>query len=207
MSKELLVFVKNPVAGKVKTRLGRDIGEEAALKIYLYLLHHTLKVCSRVKVKTTIYFSEHLSQEITSLYPGFSYCLQEGNDLGERMENAFRDAFSRGTKEAIIIGSDLYTLNENVLTEGFETLTQKDMVLGPAKDGGYYLLGLKHIPRGIFEEKAWGTDTILKSTLNNLKGYDVALLGELNDIDVLEDLMEYPELLKLAKSEQYGKTT
>lgn len=207
MSKELLVFIKNPVAGKVKTRLAAEIGEAGALRIYLHLLAHTLEICRKSGVPVSLYFSESPDREIALKYPGFCFFVQEGQDLGARMKNAFKEAFDRGSREVIIIGSDLYDLTAEVLEEAFSTLKEKDVVIGPARDGGYYLLGLKNLPEGIFDKKPWGTHTILKRTLDNLKGYNVALLKELNDIDILDDLKEHPELLTFSKSEHYGKTT
>lgn len=202
MNKELVVFVKNPVAGKVKTRLAATIGETNALAIYLQLLNHTLDVCQKTSVPVSVYFSDFLSEDIREQYPGFSYHVQHGNDLGERMENAFKDAFKKGKTEVIIIGSDLYDLQQNILEQAFEWLSKKEVVIGPAKDGGYYLLGLKEVPNNIFKEKSWGTPAILKATLDNLIGYDVALLKELNDIDVIDDLNAHPELIHLLKDQK-----
>lgn len=199
MKRELLVFAKNPVAGKVKTRLARDTGAEDALKIYLHLLDHTARVCRKIPVRVSVYLSESIKSDLPWPEDEFDYYLQSGSHLGERMENAFREAFERGSREVIIIGSDLYDLSAEILEEGFQKLQEHDAVIGPAKDGGYYLMGLKQIPTGVFSNKKWGGDTILKSTLENLKGYDVALLRELNDIDVMEDLKAYPELMKLIK--------
>lgn len=199
MKRELLVFVKNPVAGKVKTRLAAAIGQENALEVYLRLLEHTALVCSKVNTTVSIYFSEAVPETIPWHQNHFCYYVQKGDHLGARMEHAFREAFDRGSREVILIGSDLYDLDAELVEDAFEALSDKDAVIGPASDGGYYLIGLKAIPPGVFGKKMWGGDTILEATLSDLAAYDVVLLRELNDIDVLEDLMAYPDLVQLLK--------
>lgn len=207
MENELLVFVKNPVAGKVKTRLARDIGNENALEIYRKLLNHTAAVAREVEARKSIYFSDRISREAPWNHTGFECYTQRGADLGIRMENAFREAFERSSQKVVIVGSDLYDLDVQILQEAYAALEHNDIVIGPAKDGGYYLLGLKFLPQGIFRNKDWGTPAILEATLKDLTGYDVALLGELNDIDLLEDLKMHPELMNLIHDEKHGKTT
>src|SRR5690606_22625871 len=111
-------------------------------------------------------------------------------DLGERMANAFIDGFTAGYEKIIIIGSDMYDLNENDLLEAFKILDQHDYVIGPAIDGGYYLLGMKCLNPVLFENKSWGTDTVLKATLEDLKGKNYGVLAPKNDIDHFEDIKD-----------------
>lgn len=207
MEKELLVFVKNPVAGKVKTRLAKDIGKENALSIYRSLLQHTASVCTKVAAPKSIYFSEKIVENSLWKQPSFSRYVQEGENLGIRMENAFREAFERGRKKVVIIGSDLYDLREDLIEEAFLKLENNDVVIGPAEDGGYYLLGLKEVVPGIFDNKAWGSSSVLEATLKDLRGYNVALLRELNDVDNLDDLKMHPELMNEIHIQNDGKTT
>lgn len=207
MEKELLVFVKNPIAGKVKTRLAIDIGNENALSIYRSLLRHTSSVCMKVPVPKSIYFSEQITEDPLWKHPSFSRFVQQGENLGIRMENSFREAFDRGRKKVVIIGSDLYDLKEELIEEAFLKLENNDAVIGPAKDGGYYLLGLKEVVPGIFDNKAWGSSSVLQATLEDLKAYNVALLGELNDVDNLDDLKMHPELMNEIHIQKDGKTT
>ncbi|MBL7473035.1 TIGR04282 family arsenosugar biosynthesis glycosyltransferase [Robertkochia sediminum] len=207
MERELLVFVKNPIAGKVKTRLAATIGKEKALQVYNHLLEHTAKVCGEVNARVSIYFSDEVPDRVSWHRDHFNYYPQKGHHLGERMENAFREAFARGSREVVIIGSDLYDLSEAIIEEAFSLLQHHDAVIGPAKDGGYYLIGLHEIPKEVFGQKKWGSDTILAATLTDLAPYDVVLLRELNDIDNFDDLKAYPDLLQLLNTTDHGTAT
>ena len=108
------------------------------------------------------------------------------------MKNAFQDSFAAGYKKVLIVGSDLIDLSEDLIEKGFLQLASNDVVLGPAEDGGYYLLGMKLLHPNIFENKTWGTATVREDTLSDLKDKKVHLLQELNDVDVFEDIKEHP---------------
>ena len=192
-SRALLIFTRNPVPGKCKTRLAAAIGEQAALNIYIYLLQHTASPCAGLPdVQKFVYFSESLGDGTIWDTDTFDYRLQQGADLGLRMQRAFEDAFKSGYREVIVIGSDLLELHTSDLERAFDLLSENEAVLGPAQDGGYYLLGLtKPIP-GIFQNKAWGTKTVLKETLGDLRKFKTALLPERNDIDQYEDIEGNP---------------
>jgi hypothetical protein len=122
--------------------------------------------------------------------------LQEGSDLGARMQLAFQWAFNKGFEFVLIIGSDLWSLKSKDIDLSFKLLLTHDVVIGPAKDGGYYLLGLKQLRKNIFKNIPWSTDQVLSKTLNALEGNDVFLLKEKNDIDILKDLEDHPDLLE-----------
>ena len=108
------------------------------------------------------------------------------------MQQAFEQAFQDGFQKVIIIGSDLYDIDHKLIDEAFSKLDQNDIVIGPATDGGYYLLGLKQVYPEIFKNKPWGTDEVLKLTLQDLKSKTIALLALKNDIDYVEDLEDFP---------------
>jgi rSAM/selenodomain-associated transferase 1 len=110
------------------------------------------------------------------------------------MANAFSDLFGLGYEKVMIIGSDLLDLNQSHIEHAFEQLNQHDVVIGPSKDGGYYLLGMKIMHESIFKNKAWGKETVLKDTLLDLQNSDVELLEELNDIDTFDDMKHYKQL-------------
>jgi glycosyltransferase A (GT-A) superfamily protein (DUF2064 family) len=167
----LLILTRNPELGKCKTRLAAKVGDKAALEIYQFLLQRTVS------------FTEHLRVEKWKK-------LQVGKDLGERMQNAFRDGFQAGFEKVIIIGSDMYHLEQADLEEAFSTLETHDYVIGPAEDGGYYLLGMKSLNQALFWNKQWGTDTVLADTMQDLKTESVALLNEKNDVDYYEDIKD-----------------
>jgi rSAM/selenodomain-associated transferase 1 len=190
----IIVFTRNPELGKVKTRLAKTLGDQSALDIYIYLLHHTEKTIKNLEYDKAIYYSENIYKNDIWNENIYSKYLQKGNDLGERMQNAFQDAFNNHFEKVIIIGSDLLDLKPHHIHEAFENLETNDFVIGPAKDGGYYLLGMKQINSNIFKNKAWGTSSVLKNTLQDIEHFNVKLLDELNDIDTFEDMKHYQQL-------------
>jgi rSAM/selenodomain-associated transferase 1 len=122
--------------------------------------------------------------------------VQENGNLGQRMQASFDFLFGLGYQKCIIIGSDLFDLTENIINKGYAALDAKETVLGPAEDGGYYLLGLKKMNPSLFENKEWGTETVLQDTLRNIDPNNLFLLETLNDIDTLEDLLKTNYVLK-----------
>lgn len=193
----LLIFTRNPEEGKVKKRLASKIGNEAALLIYNHLLQHTLEITRNLPVEKWVYYSEEIPHQ--DIWEKWDFCkkLQQGKDLGERMENAFRCGFASGFSNIIIIGSDLYDLSEEDLKKAFSALRASQAVIGPATDGGYYLLGLKTLISPVFHNKTWGSNTVLEATLDDLQKYKPAKLEARNDIDRWEDLENHPDLLNL----------
>ena len=189
MSKNLvLIFTRNPELGKVKTRLAKAIGDEAALEIYKFLLKHTQKVTQHEPFDKAVYYSVEIRDNDLwdeNIYQKFT---QKGNELGERMQNAFEQAFKNHYQKVVIIGSDLYDLKASHIHAAFKQLDANDVVIGPAEDGGYYLLGLKKTCPKIFKHKTWGTSSVLQDTLQDLENVSVHLLETLNDIDVFEDI-------------------
>lgn len=189
----LIIFTRNPELGKCKTRLAKTVGNQSALDVYKYLLQHTANVSKQVNTERFVFYSETISIKDIWEDSYFQKKLQKGNDLGERMENAFLELL--GThKKVIIIGSDLLDLSTEIIEDAFYKLDTHDVVIGPAEDGGYYLLGIKKLHQNIFKNKAWGTETVRKDTLNDLQNSTVFLLKELNDIDTFEDVKHYNEL-------------
>ncbi|WP_066221625.1 TIGR04282 family arsenosugar biosynthesis glycosyltransferase [Formosa haliotis] len=194
--KALIIFTRNPELGKCKTRLAKTIGDQNALDIYNILLQHTAKIAAPVKADRYVFYSENIQNEDLWDTELFRKKLQSGNTLGERMQHAFSDLFQNYYKKVIIIGSDILDLTTEMIDEAFNQLEHHDVVIGPAKDGGYYLLGMKTLAPHIFENKAWGTETVLQDTLKDLENKSVSLLEELNDIDTFEDIKTYPQLNK-----------
>ena len=184
----LLIFTKNPELGKCKTRLAKSIGDEAALSIYKHLLQHTARVSQQINSDKQVFYSKEIIQEDDFDSNLFQKKLQQGKDLGIRMSNAFAEAFQEGYQKVIIIGSDLYDLHSETIEEAFQNLDTHEVVIGPAKDGGYYLLGMKSFIPEIFQQKKWSTATVLQDTLADLKSKKVTLLATKNDIDTFEDI-------------------
>ncbi|MDG1661351.1 MAG: TIGR04282 family arsenosugar biosynthesis glycosyltransferase, partial [Winogradskyella sp.] len=162
--------------------------------IYKYLLQHTANVSKEVDADRFVFYSESIQDNDIWDDSFFNKKLQYGNDLGERMQNAFQQLFDSNYKNVIIIGSDLLDLNSVIINKAFSLLNVYDAVIGPAKDGGYYLLGLKAANPKLFKNKVWGTETVRRDTLNDLKNSTVFTLDELNDIDTFEDMKPYNQL-------------
>ena len=189
----LLIFTRNPELGKVKTRLAQGVGEENALAIYKQLLQHTHDVVLKNNCTKRVGYSVKVRDNDLWENDLFEKFQQQGDDLGQRIAHAFSEAFSDNFKKVVIIGSDLYDLHPKHLEEAFKALDTNDVVIGPATDGGYYLLGMRTLIPAVFKNKEWGSDTVLEHTLQDVSSYAVHILEELNDIDFAEDLNPYPE--------------
>ena len=195
-SELLMIFVRNPIIGTVKTRLASKIGNKLALKVYNELTRHTASICEKIKTKKKVYYSKEIIFNDSWSGLVFQKKLQCEGDLGQRMKTAFDEAFNEGYKKVIIIGSDVYSLSELIIQQAFHELNYHDVVIGPALDGGYYLLGLKMNYPQIFNNKNWGTKSVLNETLNDLKSKSIFFLNPQNDIDDYDDLLKETYLLK-----------
>lgn len=189
IQKALIIFVRNPVLGKVKTRLAKDAGDENALAIYKELLQRTKEVVLDSGVDCFVFYADYLNKDDLWQPNNFRKQLQISGDLGARMQKAFEHVFSEGYKNVCIIGSDCAELSSAILEQAFTELTQQDVVVGPSLDGGYYLLGMKEVYAKLFSAKKWSTETVFSSTLEDIKTLNLSysLLPKLSDIDYLED--------------------
>ena len=184
----LLIFTRNPIIGQCKTRLAATVGDKVALDIYRFLLNHTFAITNELPVHKQVYYSNEIWEDDIWDNSIFDKRLQQGSDLGERMANAFRNGFEDGFENIIIIGSDMYDLNMTDLKAAFNALAQNDFVIGPAEDGGYYLLGMRVYSETVFKNKNWGKEKVFQSTLDDLKDEKVYLLKSKNDIDIYDDV-------------------
>jgi len=192
-----MVFVKNPILGKVKTRLAYTIGDEKALKVYKNLLEHTHKIANQVQVDKAVFYSDYIDEDDIWKKSDFQKFLQKGDNLGDKMSNAFAETFNMGYISVVIIGSDCFDLNEDIITDAFKILEETEIVLGPAKDGGYYLFGMQKHYKQFFENKTWSNENVLSDTLKDLSNLKLTfkLLPILSDVDKEEDLINYPNIL------------
>ena len=192
MKKTLLIFVKNPVYGKVKTRLAATAGNEKALLVYQNLIKYTAAITCNLPVKKTVYYSDFIGTEDYWDEDIYTKKIQQGNNLGETMQNAFKESFDQGFNEVVIIGSDCVEISEEHLLNAYTHFENYDVVIGPAVDGGYYLIGLKEIHINIFSNILWSTETVLAQTLRlcAIEKLSVYLLPELSDIDEEKDIKE-----------------
>jgi hypothetical protein len=187
----LIVFSKNPVAGHVKTRLAASIGDREALMVYQTLRSLTGQVASRAEVSRAIFYSEFIPETDLLLTGNAVAHLQEGADLGERMHRAFLKGFELGFRHIVLIGTDCPELSTFLIGQAFQCLTIDDLVMGPARDGGFYLVGLNRPFPELFLDRAWSNPEVLNNSLRIAREHKVncALLPALSDIDTIDDLI------------------
>jgi uncharacterized protein len=183
----LIIFVRNLVYGNVKTRLAATIGNDKALEVYKGLIAHTQFVTGHLPFDKIVYYSDYIGT-FDAWNNGYRKAKQQGRDLGERMKNAFEDVFRQGYAKAVIIGTDCPLLTQELIHDAFNKLNDFDIVIGPAVDGGYYLLGMKKLYPGLFTNIQWSTDTVFNDTIAACTHHSYCLLPLLRDIDKEEDL-------------------
>lgn len=194
----IIIFAKNPEIGKVKTRLAKSIGEEKALMIYLKLLEHTHAITDKVFADKAIFYADKVQEYDLLDYYKFPKFLQRGKDLGERMERASGQAFGQSYERVIIIGSDCYELSTEIIENAFDALNRNNVVIGPALDGGYYLIGMdRHYPH-LFHNKKWSSADIFLDTLLDIQKLKLSyhILPTLSDVDEEKDLGTLANLLQ-----------
>ena len=193
------VFAKPPLPGLVKTRLMADIGAAKAARVYRYCLDHALDVARNSGLDYTVYLSQESDD---APFNEERYRLQKGADLGTRMLNALADMLDDGPRAAMIIGSDCLDLEANRLQQAAQALANHELVMIPAADGGFALIGCCEANPALFRSVDWSSGQVLEQTLANARrlDYRVSLLQTVRDIDTLQDLEHYPELLSLIAS-------
>jgi uncharacterized protein len=198
MKRAVIVFQKSPEEGKVKTRLAKDIGHKKATDIYIFLLTHTHQQVQKVDADVFVYFQGGINENYMVL-PRYYLAHQEEGDLGKKMEAAFSEVFNYGYREVLIIGSDCFELDSEIIEEGFGALATHDLVIGPAVDGGYYLLGMKKLNSPLFRNKPWSTSSIAELTFSEAssQGMSIYKLPTLRDVDTLDDLGELKEIFDI----------
>jgi len=199
MNKHLLIiFLKNPTLGKVKTRLASTIGDVKALEIYQLLLNRTRQITEKLPVTKVVYYSDYVETQDIWENETYQKTLQKGKELGEKMLNAFQKGFADGYNKVCIIGSDCYELDGQIIQQAFDLLDKNDLIIGPATDGGYYLLGMSSLHEALFQNKVWSTPAVLAETLKDADelGLKYLLLQELNDVDHEGDLETIKELIR-----------
>ena len=187
----VILFAREPVEGQVKTRLSSLFDAPTILSLYRHFLRDSIeKICS---IKNADCFIGIASDPKTSYFDDVSQShpvnlfVQQGENLGERMRQAFADRFEEGYERVVIIGSDSPTLPASYITQALQS--KKEVVIGPSTDGGYYLVGMQGKVTDIFGSVSWGTDRVLSETLNALKRQpaEAELLPVWYDVDLPED--------------------
>jgi len=186
----LIIFYNNPELGAVKPRLAATIGDDRALAIYLNLVANTREIADELPLDKVVFHSSHVDTEDNWDNTIYKKQRQQGFDLGKRLQNAFSWGFRSGYSSVCIIHADCYGLMPEIILETFEQLEESDAVIGPAKDGGYYLLGINKVYAELFKDKEWGRYTVLSDTIQNFEELDLeyGVLPVLNDVEEEVDL-------------------
>ena len=190
----MTVLAKNPFTTRVKTRLAGEIGEDAARGTYARLLYHTLNtLVSGPPHATGITLSLASPEDrffFERAFPELAVNHQAPGDLGAKIQHALKEAFQHGAQKAVVIGSDLPFMDWDLLNQAFAEIRSETVVLGPASDGGYYLVGMQAPGVNVFKDIPWSSSGVLQMTLLRVRaeGYQPRLLPEFQDIDHLSDL-------------------
>jgi uncharacterized protein len=208
----LIIFTRYPEPGKVKTRLIPALGDVGAATLHQRMAEHTLAQAKALRqnrnLSIEVWFTGgSIAQMQVWLGADVAYQLQPVGDLGDRMVSAFKSAFCKGHTAAVIVGTDCPDLSSALLKQSFEALERQELVLGPAIDGGYYLIGVRRFVPELFEGIAWSTAEVLEQTLEIAQQLDLApvLLPYLSDIDRPQDLehLSAPVFLGMGLDEKY----
>ncbi|MGK7393015.1 MAG: TIGR04282 family arsenosugar biosynthesis glycosyltransferase [Candidatus Cyclobacteriaceae bacterium M3_2C_046] len=192
----LILFIKNPLPGQVKTRIAAQTNDETAYRIYQELLNHTHQTAELVQKDKAVFYSHFIDRNDPWDNKRYLKKLQQGQDLGQKMFHAFDQGFALGYHKICLVGSDIFELSAPLLEAAFRHLDQSDVVLGPAADGGYYLIGLKKMHDFLFLNRTWSHDQVYKQTEETLRKHQLtwSRLPVLSDVDDLEDVLRHPEL-------------
>ncbi|WP_435356450.1 TIGR04282 family arsenosugar biosynthesis glycosyltransferase [Emticicia sp. SJ17W-69] len=204
----LIIFIKNPQLGKVKTRLAATVGNEKALEIYQVLMSHTHRITNDLNIEKYLYYSDFIDHnDIWSNDNYHKYVQQQGQDLGLKMASAFRDTLQNNCSKVIIIGSDCLELTDEIINDGYEQLIDNEVVIGPATDGGYYLIGFNfetvgercgEVLKRVFLEKQWSHVNVCDEAIkacNDLK-LKISKLPILTDVDEEKDFLQSIHLVE-----------
>ena len=204
MKSALIIFIKNPILGKVKTRLAATIGDEKALLIFHYLLNHTFQITKDLEVDKYLFYSDFI--EINDFWPNEIYqkrLQNQSSDLGERMFSAFKELVDRGYQKIVIIGSDIFENTSKIIQSSFDFLSSTQTVIGKAVDGGYYAIGFNFekidsetFLQKIFLNKTWSHELVATVALSVIDSFSFTcnFLPTLTDIDTEKDLKLFSSL-------------
>ncbi|MEX0966378.1 MAG: TIGR04282 family arsenosugar biosynthesis glycosyltransferase [Bacteroidia bacterium] len=198
IKKALLIFIKNPVIGKVKTRLASTIGNSSALKVYHRLLEHTRGVIEEVdNTDNWLFYSDYIPAKDEWNANEFLKLLQKGDGLGEKMKNAFADAFKEDFDKVLVISPDCPKLRPSIIENAYKKLDNVDVVIGPTEDGGYYMIGMNKLHSSLFDEKSWGSEVLFAETVDEMDklGLKCFVFEKLLDVDREEDLGPLKKLI------------
>lgn len=190
----LVIFAREPVPGRVKTRLAKDVGAEAAAALYDLMLRHVVNSVMSPQYDLIICKTPESGRAcFEGLAPGALITDQSPGDIGEKMSGVFREEFARGYRKICIIGTDCPGVSSSGIQRAFDLLGKRELVLGLSFDGGYYLVGLSAFHPELFEGISWSTGSVFSETVGKARflGIGYALLSVRGDIDDIAGLKEY----------------
>jgi rSAM/selenodomain-associated transferase 1 len=197
MNNNILLFIKYPKNGGVKTRLAKSIGDAAAVSLYKCFVEDILSSLQGLNAHIWIcYYPENAKDDMAVwLGSSYYYVLQKGGNLGKRMQHCFKSSFDKGFEKTIVLASDIPEISENIINNAFKSLEYKDAVIGPSYDGGYYLMGFnkKSYTTEVFDEISWSTNLVYEETLRKIEEYNLrySVLDKINDMDTIEDIRKF----------------
>jgi uncharacterized protein len=200
----IIIFQKNLILGKVKTRLAASVGHQEALEIYRGLVAYTYRQAFEIRdADIWVFFSESFEEMEGNFQEHITATMvQEGSDLGERMEYAFTSIFGFGYTKAVLIGTDCPEITSGIIENALKSLEKNEVVIGPAVDGGYYLIGMAKVLPQLFSQIPWSTENVFPITLQRINQDNIShfTLPVLSDIDTEEDWINLKNLI----SENYS---
>ncbi|ADD68169.1 Protein of unknown function DUF2064 [Denitrovibrio acetiphilus DSM 12809] len=197
-----IVFIKYPQTGKVKTRLGASVGDMRAAEFYKLMVEQVLRSCYAPNIDTLLFIQpyERLDEFREWLGDEYTFYPQDGTDLGQKMFKALKAAFENGYEKCVLTGTDIPDLNIDIICQADEMLNQHDAVIGPAEDGGYYLIGFNKntLTDVCFNKMTWSTDKVFEDTIKTFKeiNYKISKLKTLSDLDDINDVRRMKNSLK-----------
>ncbi|MFZ2634475.1 MAG: TIGR04282 family arsenosugar biosynthesis glycosyltransferase [Desulfosalsimonadaceae bacterium] len=198
----VILFVKAPVPGQVKTRMARRLGASAAALLYRCFVNDLVRKIDAENLVLRIFYDPPDAEAAIKSWLGEerAYALQTGMDLGERMKQAFQQVFSAGIQRAVLVGSDLPDLPAEIVADALASLHNTPAVIGPSRDGGYYLIGFRAdtFTPAVFDGVPWSSNRVLPTTLERFAaaGLPIRQIPEWRDIDTQEDLLDLLASLK-----------
>lgn len=204
--KAIIVFTRIPVPGKTKTRLMPYLNGNQCARLHTCFLRDIQEACE--KTKADIFICHTSEGDVGKLKKIFglkvAYFPQVGEGLGQRMYHALQKVLGYGYESCVLIGSDIPEINDTILKDSFQILKKKDVVFGPTKDGGYYLVGMKKPRKEVFENQTYGHGSVLENTVRSLleKGIRVGYGKQLQDIDTKEDICDFRQRMRKEKKLQ-----
>jgi uncharacterized protein len=201
-SNALIIFIKNPQLGKVKTRLAATMGNEKALEIYHLLMTHTQKITQNLAAEKYLYYSDFVDKNDIWRNEIYHKLVQyEGQDLGLKMASAFRESLQANYQKVLVVGSDCLELTGEIINQGYEKLLDNEVVIGPAYDGGYYLIGFNfqtigehcgEVLKHFFLDKQWSHSNVCEEAIKVCE----SLKLKFTKLPILTDIDEEKDFLK-----------